>query len=63
MNELKPVGGEDDGALKYVFKMPKAGKVTCEFLDGTKVDIEVETVEESSGKYAFVGKGGNIFQT
>lgn len=64
IDELKPVGGEDDGALKFVFKLPKSGKVTCEFLDGTKTEVDVDPDDKSAGKYAFVGKkNGSIFQS
>ena len=64
LNELKPVGGDDDGALKFVFKLPKEGTITCEFLDGTKTKVDVDPDDKSSGKYAFVGKrNGRIFQT
>lgn len=62
--EDKPVGGEDDGALKFVFKLPKEGKFTAEFLDGTKTTIDVDPEDESAGKYAFIGKKhGSIFQS
>ncbi len=64
LDELKPVGGEDSGALKFVFKLPKEGTVTCEFLDGTKTEVNVDPEDKSAGRFAFVGKDhGNIFQT
>ena len=62
--EDKPVGGENDGALKFVFKLPKEGKFTAEFLDGTKTTIDVDPEDKSAGKYAFIGKEhGTIFQS
>lgn len=62
LNESGPVGKE--GALKFVFKLPKEGKFTAEFLDGTKTTVDVDPDDKSSGKYAFVGKDhGSIFQT
>lgn len=62
LNESGPVGKE--GALKFVFKLPKEGKFTAEFLDGTKTTVDVDPEDKSSGRYAFVGKEhGSIFQT
>jgi hypothetical protein len=62
INESGPISKE--GALKYVFKLPKEGEFTAEFLDGTKTTIEVEPDEKSSGKYAFIGKDkGHVFQS
>lgn len=62
INEGGPVSKE--GALKYVFKLPKSGEFTAEFLDGSKATVTVEAGEKSAGKYAFVGKSnGKIFQS
>ncbi len=62
INEDGPVGKE--GALKFVFKLPKEGEFTAEFLDGTKTTIDVDSEDKSSGRYAFIGKDhGTIFQT
>ena len=62
LNEGKPISKE--GALKYVFKLPKEGSFTAEFLDGTKTTIDVDIEDKSSGKYVFIGKDhGSIFQS
>lgn len=62
LNEAGPVSKE--GALKFVFKLPKEGEFTAEFLDGTKTTITVDPEDKSSGNYAFIGKEhGSIFQT
>ena len=62
LNETGPISKE--GALKFVFKLPKEGEFTAEFLDGTKTTITVDPDDKSSGRYAFVGKEhGGIFQT
>lgn len=52
-----------EGALKFVFKLPKEGSFTAEFLDGTKTKVNVDPEDKSAGKYAFVGKdNGHIFK-
>jgi hypothetical protein len=62
LNEDGPISKE--GALKFVFKLPKEGKFTAEFLDGTKTEIDVDPEDKSAGRYAFVGKKhGSIFQS
>ena len=62
LNEDGPISKE--AALKFVFKLPKEGKFTAEFLDGTNTTIEVDPGDKSSGKFAFIGKdNGNIFKT
>jgi hypothetical protein len=61
VNEGKPVGSE--GALKYVFKFPSSGSFTAEFDDGKKASFDNVEDLKSAGKYAFVGKGGQVFQT
>ena len=62
VNEDGPIS--EEGALKFVFKLPKEGEFTAEFLDGTKTTITVDPEDESSGKYAFIGKKhGSIFQS
>lgn len=62
LNEAGPISKE--GALKFVFKLPKEGKFTAEFLDGTKTTIDVDPEDKSAGKYAFIGKSkGSIFQS
>lgn len=62
LNEGGPVSKE--GALKFVFKLPKEGKFTAEFLDGTKTTINIDSEDKSAGKYAFIGKDhGKIFKS
>lgn len=62
ISEKGPISKE--GALKFVFKLPKEGKFTAEFLDGSKATLNVDSKDESSGAYAFVGKSnGSIFKT
>lgn len=62
MNEAGPISKE--GALKFVFKLPKEGEFTAEFLDGTKTTINVDPEDKSAGNYAFIGKDhGSIFQS
>lgn len=56
INESKPVGGEDDGALKFVFKLPTEGSFTANFLDGSSVTIDVDKNDKSSGNYALLTK-------
>lgn len=64
LTETAPVGGEDDGALKFVFKLPEEGSFTADFLDGTSVTVDVDPEDESSGNFAFIGKdNGKIFQS
>lgn len=63
LNEKGPVGGENDGALKFVFKLPKSGTMTAEFLDGTKTEVNVDPDDKSAGKYAFVTKNGRVMET
>lgn len=62
VNEDGPIS--EEGALKFVFKLPKEGKFTAEFLDGTKTTIDVDPEDKSAGNYAFIGKDhGTIFQS
>lgn len=62
LNEDGPIS--EEGALKFVFKLPKEGKFTAEFLDGTKTTIDVDPEDKSAGKYAFIGKkNGSVFQS
>ena len=62
---LDPVGGQDDGALKFVFKIPdEPGPHTFNFLDGSTNTLDLGSDSESLGKFAFVSKNSdNIFQT
>lgn len=62
LNEGSPVSKE--GALKFVFKLPKEGSFTAEFLDGTKTTINIDTEDKSAGNFAFIGKDhGKIFKS
>lgn len=62
LNEAGPISKE--GALKFVFKLPKEGEFTAEFLDGSSVTIDVDPEDKSAGNYAFIGKEhGSIFQS
>ena len=54
----------EEGALKFVFKLPTEGEFTAEFLDGSSVTIDVDPGDKSSGNFAFIGKdNGRIFQS
>jgi hypothetical protein len=61
VDETGPISKE--GALKFVFKFPKTGSFTANFLDGKSTTFDEVEKLKSAGKYAFVGKGGRVFQT
>lgn len=54
LREDGPISKE--GALKFVFKLPKEGEFTAEFLDGTKTTITVDPEDKCAGKYAMISK-------
>ena len=61
INEEGPVS--EEGALKFVFKLPKEGEFTAEFLDGATQTLNVKPDWKSAGKYAFIGKdNGHVFE-
>lgn len=57
IDEKGPIVKEEGNPLRFVFKLPKSGNFTADFMDGTSVEVEVDPDDECAGKYAMIAKG------